>query len=85
MSLNSRAETKLTLHYSNEITVKAVAEAISPDNFQAPEGIEMSVEQRKSEVIVCIHCFKGVGSLLSTIDDLLSCVNAAEKSLNCLE
>ena len=82
MSKNNGAEAELRLHYNNEETARAIVEAVSPDNYQSPEGLELSVERRKSEVTIKVHCSKGVGSILSTLNDLLSCLAAAEKSLS---
>ncbi len=85
MSPNSGAEAELTLRYPDEETARAVAEAVSPDNYQVPEGMEVSVTRRKAEIDVHIRCPKGVGSLIQTLDDLLSCLAAAEKALNGLD
>jgi hypothetical protein len=40
---------------------------------------------RKTEIILSVKCPKGVGSLLATLDDLLSCLGAAEKTLQGLD
>jgi len=85
LSRNSGAEAELTLRYPNEKTARAIVEAVSPDNYQAPEGLELSVVRRKTDVTVRVRCPKGVGSLISTLDDLLSCLAAAEKALNGLD
>ena len=85
MSLNNGAEAELNFQYPNEETAKAVVEAVHPDNCHVPEGLELSVTRRKTEIKVKVRCPKGVGSLLSTLDDLLSCVAAAEKALNSLD
>ena len=84
MSPNSGAEAELTLRYPDEETARAVAEAVSPDNYQAPEGMEVSVKRRKTEIDVRVRCPKGVGSLIQTLDDLLSCLAAAAKTLGSL-
>ncbi len=81
MSPSSGAEAELTLRYPNEETARAVAEAVSPDNYQAPEGMEVRVERRGTEIDVRVRCPKGVGSLIQTLDDLLSCLAAAEKTI----
>ena len=85
MSQRSGAEAELTLRYRDEETARAVEEALSPDNFQAPEGLELVVVRVKSEINIRVRCPKGVGSTLSTLDDLLSCLGAAEKALNGLD
>jgi hypothetical protein len=84
LSPNSGVEAELTLQYSDEETAMAVVEAISPDNYQIPEGLELNVEREKTKISVMVSCPKGVGSLISTLDDLLSCLAAAEKALNSL-
>ena len=84
MSPNSGAEAELTLGYPDEETARAVTEAVSPDNFQAPEGMDVSVKRRGTQIDIHIRCPKGVGSLISTLDDLLSCLAAAEKALSSL-
>ncbi len=85
MSPNNGAEAELILRYNDEETARAVVEAVSPDNYQAPEGLELSVKRIKTEITVKVHCSKGVGSLISTLDDLLSCLATAEKTLNGLD
>ena len=77
----SGAEADLKFLYPNEETARAVAEAISPDNYQAPKSLELSVERKGKEIAIKVLCPKGVGSLISTLDDLLSCLSAAEKVL----
>jgi hypothetical protein len=84
LSPNSGAQAELVLYYSDEETARAVVEAVSPDNFQVPEGMEVSVGRREVEIDVHISCPKGVGSLIQTLDDLLSCLAAAEKAIGVL-
>jgi hypothetical protein len=82
LSPKNGAEADLTLHYTDEKTARAVAEAISPDNFQAPEGMQVNVKRSNTTLDIHIFCPKGVGSLIQTLDDLLGCLSAAEKALN---
>jgi hypothetical protein len=82
LSPKSGAEADLKLRYPDEETAKAIAESVGPDNYQAPQGLELNIEQMGTEVAVKVLCPKGVGSLISTLDDLLSCLSAAEKALN---
>jgi hypothetical protein len=85
LSPNNVAEAELTLLYPDEDTARAVVEAVSPDNFQAPDGLELKVEQRRTEVLIRVCCPKGIGSLIFTLDDLLGCLGAAEKALKGLD
>lgn len=85
MSLNNGSEAELIMRYFDEATAEAIVEAVSPDNFQVQEGLELSVLQEKKEIFIRVRCSKRIGSLISTLDDLLSCIAAAEKALNCLD
>jgi len=80
--LNNGAEAELILRYHDEETAQAIAEAINPDNLQAPEGLKLIVDRSGDELSIKVRCSKGIGSLLSTLDDLLSCLSAAEKTLS---
>ncbi|MGD0802540.1 MAG: KEOPS complex subunit Pcc1 [Candidatus Bathyarchaeia archaeon] len=82
MSPKSGAEAELKLQYPDEETARVVAEAVSPDNYQAPEGLELKIDRINNEITVNVRCPKGVGSLITTLDDLLSCIGAAEKVLD---
>ncbi len=84
MSPRSGAEAELTLNYNNEETARAVADAVGPDNYQAPEGMEVTVKVKKAQIEVHVICPKGVGSLISTLDDLMRCLAAAEKTISSL-
>ena len=72
------AEIKLT--YKNEKEAQAVTEAVSPDNIEVPEGLQIETVQKGAEVNTKIQCQKTVATLISTIDDLLACVSVAEKT-----
>jgi hypothetical protein len=45
----------------------------------------VTVKRSDAKIDVRIRCPKGVGSLISTLDDLLSCLAAAEKALTGLD
>lgn len=76
-----RQEATITLRYRSEREARAVLDAISPDNSQAPEGITLSSEASGNELRISITCERGIKSLTATIDDLLSCIQAAERAL----
>ncbi len=81
MSPRSGAEAELSLSYADAETARAVNDAVGPDNYQAPEGMEVSVKVQGERIDIRVVCPKGVGSLISTLDDLLSCLAAAEKTI----
>ena len=56
-------------------------EAISPDNFKAPKETFIESRLDGSEIHFTVTSTRGIGSLISTMDDLLSCMQAAERSI----
>lgn len=72
---------EISINYPNEASAKSILKAISPDNYSAPPGIEIRSEVSGTQVKLSIASVKGIGSLISTIDDLLSCMQIAEKAL----
>ena len=55
--------------------------AIAPDNLGAPEGTSIEAHVDEGTLSVLVVSSRGLGSLVSTLDDLLSCVQAAEAAL----
>ncbi|MBS7619414.1 hypothetical protein KEJ21_02055 [Candidatus Bathyarchaeota archaeon] len=72
---------EIKINYPDKASAESILKAISPDNRSAPPGIEIKSEVSKNAVKLSISCVKGLGSLISTIDDLLSCIQIAEKAL----
>ena len=73
-------EAEIRLCYKTEKEAQAVAEAVSPDNVEVPEGLVVETKQNGSEVYTVVVCDKKLGTLIATLDDLLACVSVAERS-----
>lgn len=71
----------IRIRYRDGETARAVWRAVSPDNFQVPQGITLEAETADGELRITIACLRGLGSLIATVDDLLSCVQAAERAI----
>ena len=71
----------ITLEYKNEKTAEAVAEAVSPDNFKTPVGLQVKTIREKNKVITEIDCEGKLATFTATIDDLLFSASTAEKTL----
>jgi hypothetical protein len=71
----------ITLEYKDEKTAKAVAQAVSPDNFKTPIGLQVKTVRENNKVITQIQCESKLATFTATIDDLLFCVSTAEKTL----
>jgi hypothetical protein len=74
-------EATITLEYADEKTARAVAHAVSPDNFKTPIGLQVKTHRENSKVVTCIQCESKLATFTATIDDLLFSVSTAEKTL----
>jgi hypothetical protein len=74
-------EAEVTLEYDNAKVAKAIANAISPDNFKTPRGLSIRTIREGKEVITQIKYQGKLPTFTATIDDLLFCASTAEKAL----
>ena len=75
-------EATVTLEYADEKTAKAIAQAVSPDNFKTPIGLQVKTIRENNKVITQIQCEGKLATFTATIDDLLSSASTAEKTLH---
>lgn len=69
---------KVSCKYKNEEIAEVVASSIKPDNLDSPERVDIETN-KVGEVVESKVSVKGeVETLLSTLDDLLSCTSTAE-------
>ncbi len=75
-------EAKVTLEYADEKTAEAVANAVSPDNFKTPIGLQVKTVREDKKVVTKIEWEGKMGTFTATIDDLLFSASTAEKTLH---
>jgi tRNA threonylcarbamoyladenosine modification (KEOPS) complex Pcc1 subunit len=75
----------ITLEYKDEKTARAIAEAVSPDNFKTPIGLHVKTERDANKVITKIECEGKLVTFTATIDDLLFSASTAEKALKTIK
>ena len=71
----------ITINYGDERIASAVAEAVSPDNFDAPEDIQVESLAREGRILAVIEGTSSLERIVSTTEDLLSCIQAAERAI----
>lgn len=76
-----KLEAAITLEYDDTKTAEAIANAISPDNFKTPAGLNIKTQQRTIQVVTTIKMDGKMATFIATIDDLLFCASTAEKTL----
>jgi hypothetical protein len=75
----------IILEYSDVKTAKAVAKAVSPDNLKTPIGLKVNTVNDGCKVVTDIDCNGKMATFTATIDDLLSSVIIAEKTLQTIK
>jgi tRNA threonylcarbamoyladenosine modification (KEOPS) complex Pcc1 subunit len=73
-------ETIITIKYRDQETAKAVNSAISPDNLTTLKTINITTRVDERTLIIKVAS-KKLSTLIATLDDLLSCVQAAESAI----
>jgi hypothetical protein len=76
---------EISINYDSKKHAESVAKSVSPDNLRTPLGLEVETSYENMTVITKITSKKNLETLLSTIDDLLSCVQIAERVINSLK
>jgi hypothetical protein len=74
-------EATITLEYANQKMAKAVANAVSPDNFKTPIGLNVKTVREEKKVVTFVECESKFATFTATIDDLLFSASTAEKTL----
>jgi hypothetical protein len=85
--INSKPETRvqITLPYRDPETAASIREATTPDNQETPPGITIESTLRDATLLITVTSTKGIPTLIATTDDLLSCIQAAERALQEIE
>ena len=73
---------KITINCSDIERARAILESLTPDNRQTPKEIMITSTQTDSVICLRILCYKGIGSLITTLDDILACIQAAEQTIS---
>lgn len=72
---------EIWIGYKSEEEAEAIAKAVSPDNLKTPSGLNVKTSRKGKFVVTLIECERRLETFIATIDDLLSCIQTAEKTL----
>ena len=78
-----KAVIELNLESSSE--AKKVLQAISPDNFPLPPGLEIDSRVKEDVLVVEINCSRGPKSLGATVEDLMSAIDLSLRTMRSIE
>ena len=72
----------IKIDVNSSLEAKAIVDSVKSDDMTAPKGLTVKTETKKNkEVTSIIECEKNFETFLATIDDLLSSIQVAQKSL----
>jgi tRNA threonylcarbamoyladenosine modification (KEOPS) complex Pcc1 subunit len=74
-------EAEIVVEYDGAKIARAVAEAVSPDNFKTPRNLSVKTTVEGKKVITRIEHHGKLPTFIATIDDLLFSVCTAENTL----
>jgi len=78
-------EAEISLSYKTVRDAEAVAKAVSPDNIGIPAGLFIQTMRRGKKVFTKIECKTRLQTFMATIDDLLSAVSVAERTISAVK
>ncbi|MEM2300126.1 MAG: KEOPS complex subunit Pcc1 [Candidatus Hadarchaeales archaeon] len=76
-----KMKAELEIEYEDEKTARALAEALTPDNLEAPNEMKIITKSEGCVIFTEINFSGRIRTLIATIDDLLSCLQAAEEAI----
>ncbi len=75
------SKTVIEIDYGEDDTAKAIQKAITPDNLTVPDGMHIITMVQGSVLEIEVYTDRSIGSLVATLDDMLSCIQAAERAI----
>jgi len=73
---------EISLCYKSMREAEAVFQAVSPDNIKVPRGLLIETTREGTKVSTKIECRTELMTFAATIDDLMSAVSVAERSIS---
>lgn len=78
-------QAEIALSYKSIKEAEAVAQAVLPDNVKVPQGLFIKTQRLGKKVITQITCETRFSTFIATIDDFLSAVSVAEKTISAVK
>jgi hypothetical protein len=75
----------IELNLMSPLEAEEVHQAISPDNFPLPPGLEIDSQVKDNMLVVEINCSRGPKSLGATVEDLMSAIDLSLRTIQTIE
>jgi len=76
---------EIKINYNNEKIANSIAKALTPDDKFAPSYLKVRTWNEDGELNSKIECKDRFDTFISTIDDLLASIQAAEKNIEIID
>lgn len=79
-----RFKAELRIRMGGKRKAEALAKSVKADNLQTPPQLSVKSWSKNETFFSTVECDKNFETFLATLDDLLSCLQAAERTLKVL-
>jgi len=80
-----RLKVKILMNFKNDAEARAVYSSLKPDNINLPKGLDLDMSLDNKLLIIDFSSISKLETLISTIDDLLTCCQASINTLKEIE
>jgi tRNA threonylcarbamoyladenosine modification (KEOPS) complex Pcc1 subunit len=80
-----KVKVKISIDFNNDIKAKAIYSSLKPDNINLPKGLSIEMNVDKTLLMINFSSVSKLETLISTIDDLLTCCQASVNTLKEIE
>jgi hypothetical protein len=80
-----KVKVRILINFKSDAEVRAVYGSLKPDNIDLPEGLDLEMRIDKKLLAVDFSSIGKSETLISTIDDLLTCCQASINTLREIE
>lgn len=80
-----RIKVKILIDFKSDAESRAVYSSLKPDNINLPKGLYIEMSLDKKLLIIDFSSISKLETLISTIDDLLTCCQASINTLKEIE
>jgi len=80
-----KVKVRILIEFKNDREARAVYGSLKPDNIDLPKGLDIEMRIDKKLLIVDFSSIGKLETLISTIDDLLTCSQASINTLKEIE
>lgn len=75
----------IELDFESSTEAEQVFQAVSPDNFPLPLGLEITTNINGTKLVIEISCSRGLKSLGATVEDLMSAIDLSLRTMKSID